>query len=49
MEHLDWRMGSLSGGANEDFEQFDDELLRISESYIFSFSVQYIVSRIIMA
>ena len=51
MGYLDWRIGWLSGGIDEDFEQFDDELLRIlnlsiSESYIPLSSDQYIVFKI---
>ena len=50
MGYLDWRIGWLSGGIDEDFEQFDDELLRIlnlsiSESCIPLSSDQYIVSK----
>ena len=46
MVYLDWRIGRLSGGVDEDFEQFEDELLRISDSCIISSSYQYIVSKI---
>ena len=47
MGYLDWRIG----GVDEDFEYFDDELLRnlnlsISESYTLSSSDQYTVSKI---
>ena len=47
MGYLDWRIG----GVDEDFEYFDDELLRnlnlsISESYTLSSSDQYTVSKV---
>ena len=39
-------MGGLSDGIDEDLEQFDDELLHISESCALSSSDQYIISEI---
>ena len=46
MGYLDWRIGGLWGGVDEDFEQFDDKLLQISKSYSLLSSDQYIVSKI---
>ena len=46
MGYIDWRIGGLSGDTDEDFEQFDDELLQIYRSYTLSSSYQYIVSEI---
>ena len=46
MRYLDWRIGGLSGGVDEDCDQVDNELLQLSESCTFSSSDQYIVSKI---
>ena len=46
MGYLDWRIGGLSGGVDEDFEQFDDDLLKVFGSCTPLSSGQYIVSKI---
>ena len=46
MGYIDWRIGGFSCDVDEDFEQFDNELLQIIESDTFSASDQYIVSRL---
>ena len=38
----------MSGGVNEEIEQFDDELLRISKSCNISSSDQYSVSKYVL-
>ena len=46
MGYIDWRISGLSCNVDEDFEQFDDELLQITRSDTLSSSDQYIVSKI---